>query len=127
MTDERSDKLRVLLVEDAWVNQQAATRMLAKLGISPRLATNGREALDALDADHWDLVLMDCEMPVMDGYEATALIRESTGEARDVPIVAMTAHLGPEEERKCREVGMNDFLAKPLRLESLRRVIDGLV
>lgn len=116
-------RARILLVEDNPVNQLVAKGMLAKLGCQVQLATQGAEALELLEQDEFDLVLMDCNMPVMDGYEASRRIRQS-GRWPDLPIVALTANAMPEERERCRAAGMNDYLAKPFRREELLALID---
>ncbi|MFF7065448.1 response regulator [Pseudomonas sp. NPDC008258] len=116
-------RARILLVEDNPVNQLVAKGMLAKLGCQVQLATQGAEALELLQQDEFDLVLMDCNMPVMDGYEASRRIRQS-GRWPDLPIVALTANAMPEERERCRAAGMNDYLAKPFRREELLALVD---
>ncbi|MDM3884506.1 response regulator [Pseudomonas sp. BCRC 81390] len=116
-------RARILLVEDNPVNQLVAKGMLAKLGCQVHLATQGAEALEMLEQEPFDLVLMDCNMPVMDGYEASRRIRQS-GRWPDLPIVALTANAMPEERERCRAAGMNDYLAKPFRREELLALID---
>ncbi|WP_207879917.1 response regulator [Pseudomonas sp. 32_A] len=116
-------RARILLVEDNPVNQLVAKGMLAKLGCQVQLATQGAEALELLEQDEFDLVLMDCNMPVMDGYEASRRIRQS-GRWPDLPIVALTANAMPEERERCRTAGMNDYLAKPFRREELLALVD---
>ncbi|NQD73534.1 response regulator [Pseudomonas sp. CM27] len=116
-------RARILLVEDNPVNQLVAKGMLAKLGCQVQLATQGAEALELLEQDAFDLVLMDCNMPVMDGYEASRRIRHS-GRWPDLPIVALTANAMPEERERCRAAGMNDYLAKPFRREELLALVD---
>ena len=113
---------RVLLVEDNFINQRLAAAMLARFGIEAVLAVNGMEALEQFDRQGADLVLMDCQMPVMDGYQATAALRRRT-EGRDthLPIVALTANAKREDEQKCLEAGMDDFLSKPFTQEQLRQ------
>ena len=85
--------------------------------------SNGKEAVDVVPAGDYDLVLMDCQMPIMDGYEATARIREIESEDRHTPIVAMTASVMPGDSERRREAGMDDFLAKPLIPEQLQDVL----
>ncbi|WP_455843127.1 response regulator [Lelliottia jeotgali] len=119
-TDGRA---RILLVEDNPVNQLVAKGMLAKLGCVVQVATQGVEALERLEQEDFDLVLMDCNMPVMDGYEASRRIRQS-GRWPELPIVALTANAMPEERERCRAAGMNDYLAKPFRREELLALID---
>ncbi|AJQ48473.1 histidine kinase [Pseudomonas putida S13.1.2] len=116
-------RARILLVEDNPVNQLVAKGMLAKLGCQVQLATQGAEALELLEQDNFDLVLMDCNMPVMDGYEASRRIRQS-GRWPDLPIVALTANAMPEERERCRAAGMNDYLAKPFRREELLALVE---
>jgi len=114
---------RVLLVEDNPVNQLVAKGMLGKLGCDVVVAAHGAEALDQLEHDEFDLVLMDCNMPVMDGYEASRQIRQS-GRWPNLPIVALTANAMSEERERCRAAGMSDYLAKPFRREELAALLD---
>ncbi|MCU0071617.1 response regulator [Pseudomonas koreensis] len=114
---------RVLLVEDNPVNQLVAKGMLAKLGCEVVVASHGAEALDQLEHAEFDLVLMDCNMPVMDGYEASRQIRQS-GRWPHLPIVALTANAMSEERERCRAAGMSDYLAKPFRREELAALLD---
>ncbi|BBV96025.1 hybrid sensor histidine kinase/response regulator [Pseudomonas monteilii] len=116
-------RARILLVEDNPVNQLVAQGMLAKLGCQVQLATQGAEALEMLEQGEFDLVLMDCNMPVMDGYEASRRIRQS-GRWPHLPIVALTANAMPEERERCRAAGMSDYLAKPFRREELLALVD---
>ena len=118
---------RVLLVEDNLVNQKLARIMLTHLGVSVTVAMHGQEAIDLLRGGEFDLILMDCQMPVMDGYEATAAIRareQSDGRAR-VPIIAMTANAMSGDRERCLLAGMDDHIAKPVQerqlAEALRR------
>jgi CheY-like chemotaxis protein len=118
--------LKILLAEDNPVNQKLAVRMLEKRGHKVSVAANGREALAALDAEAFDLVLMDVQMPGMDGIEATAAVRQrerSTG--KHLPIVAMTAHAMKGDDRRCLDAGMDGYLAKPIRSEELYALLDG--
>jgi two-component system, sensor histidine kinase and response regulator len=113
---------RVLLVEDNPVNQELALYMLEHLGCAPTVARHGREALVALEKDSFDAVLMDCEMPEMDGFEATASIRQretSSGGDRRTPIIALTAGAVDGDREKCLAAGMDDYLSKPFSLEQL--------
>lgn len=114
---------RVLLVEDNPVNQLVAKGMLGKLGCDVVVAAHGGEALDQLEFNDFDLVLMDCNMPVMDGYEASRQIRQS-GRWPQLPIVALTANAMSEERERCRAAGMSDYLAKPFRREELAALLD---
>ncbi len=117
--------LRILVAEDSPVNQKVALRLLERRGHKATVVENGREALAALDEDTFDLVLMDVQMPEMDGLETTSAIRmreEETG--AHVPIVAMTAGALAEDRERCLEAGMDAFLSKPVRSEELYRVIE---
>ncbi|WP_202368635.1 hybrid sensor histidine kinase/response regulator [Pseudomonas sp. MWU318] len=116
-------RAKVLLVEDNPVNQLVAKGMLGKLGCDVVVAAHGAEALDQLEHDEFDLVLMDCNMPVMDGYEASRQIRQS-GRWPHLPIVALTANAMSEERERCRAAGMSDYLAKPFRREELAALLD---
>ncbi|WP_300631074.1 response regulator [Pseudomonas sp.] len=118
-----SHRARILLVEDNPVNQLVAKGMLSKLGCEVVVAAHGGEALKCLEDQRFDLVLMDCNMPVMNGYEASRQIRQS-GRWPDLPIVALTANALSEERERCRAAGMNDYLAKPFRREELKGLLD---
>jgi signal transduction histidine kinase/DNA-binding response OmpR family regulator len=124
---ERSS-LKILLAEDNPVNQKLAVRMLEKRGHKITVAVNGQEALAALETDAFDLVLMDIQMPVMDGFEATAAIRESErGTGKHLPIVAMTAHAMKGDDHRCLDAGMDGYLAKPIRGEELYALLEGFL
>jgi signal transduction histidine kinase/ActR/RegA family two-component response regulator len=115
---------RVLLVEDNPVNQMVGLGMLGRLGCTVETASTGREAVARLAASHYDLVLMDCQMPDMDGFEATAAIRAREAEGgRHTPIVALTASAIEGDRDRCLAAGMDDYLAKPFRLADLRRLV----
>jgi PAS domain S-box-containing protein len=116
--------LRVLIAEDNPVNQQVLMRQAARLGLRATAVENGKEALDALAQDEYDAVLMDCQMPVMDGYQATRAIREREqgGDSR-IPIVAVTANAMREDYERCKESGMDEFVAKPVTLAALANAI----
>jgi CheY-like chemotaxis protein/HPt (histidine-containing phosphotransfer) domain-containing protein len=108
---------RILLVEDNVTNQQVVQGMLERLGLSADVVSNGRAAIEALDRHAYDLVLMDCQMPVMDGFEATRQIRRQ-GHS-DLPIIALTAHAMQGDREICLAAGMNDYLTKPLSTQAL--------
>ncbi len=114
---------RILLVEDNRTNQKVATFMLKKLGFNCRIAENGLEALAAMAVDAYDLVLMDCQMPELDGFETTRRIRGEPNINRQVPIVAMTANALKGDRERCLEAGMNDYLAKPVKSSELEQVL----
>jgi signal transduction histidine kinase/CheY-like chemotaxis protein len=115
---------RVLLVEDNPVNQSLALAMLGKLGLQVALAENGLEAVELMRQSDFNLVLMDCQMPVMDGYQATAAIRQlPAGRGEYLPIIALTANAMQGDRQKCLDEGMNDFLAKPFTLMQLRATL----
>ncbi|MEL7531812.1 MAG: response regulator [Bacteroidota bacterium] len=115
---------RILVAEDNMVNQKVAARMLDKLGLSYQLAANGQEALEAVLSMDFDVILMDVQMPVMDGYIATQEIRKIQDKLNSVPIiVAATANAMPEDEKRCLDAGMDDFIAKPIRLKSLQELL----
>jgi CheY-like chemotaxis protein/HPt (histidine-containing phosphotransfer) domain-containing protein/anti-sigma regulatory factor (Ser/Thr protein kinase) len=109
----------VLLVDDTPMNQMVSEAMLKSLGLVATLATNGKIALELVREQQFDLVLMDCQMPVMDGYEATAAIRELPGTAGRVPIVALTANAMQGDRLKCERAGMDGYLSKPFTLAQL--------
>ena len=116
---------KVLIVDDNRANQQVAVAMLEKLHCKTTVAENGQKALEAVSRDEFDLVLMDCNMPVMSGYDATEKIRELEGDkVGTLPIIAMTANNSEAEEEHCRDVGMSDFLSKPLSLNCLSEKLD---
>lgn len=117
--------VRVLLADDNLVNQKVATRLLQRLGIEVVCVGNGCEALDALRRGDFDVVLMDCQMPEMDGYEATRQLRQSRGEFRNalIPVIALTAHAMAADRDKCIAAGMNEYLSKPIDALRLQQVI----
>jgi len=117
--------LRILLVEDNAVNQLVALRLLEKYGHSVTLAVNGKKALAALEEQRYDLVLMDVQMPEMNGWEATRAIREKEKKTGDhMPIIAMTAHAMKGDEEKCLDAGMDSYLTKPILTQDLLIVLD---
>ncbi len=116
-------KISVLAVEDNRTNQKLCVAILAKLGCECDIAANGLEALDMLELRHYDIIMMDCQMPVMDGFEASRRIRDSGASYADTPIIALTANVLAEDQARCREAGMNDFVAKPFKKEEIADAI----
>ena len=116
--------LRILLVEDMVVNQQVATKMLGRLGYSADIASNGREGYETVKTIQYDVVLMDMQMPEMDGLEATRRIRAEADPAYQPHIIAMTANAMAGDREKCLEAGMNDYVSKPVRLEALSEALE---
>jgi CheY-like chemotaxis protein len=106
--------LTALLVEDNPVNQLVARRLLEKMGLEVEVAEHGGEALEKLEGKAYAVVFMDCQMPVMDGFEATARIRARETDRRRELIIAMTANIHSEDRRRCLEAGMDDFIPKPI-------------
>jgi CheY-like chemotaxis protein len=121
---EPNSSLRVLLAEDNPVNQRLASRLLEKRGHSVVVAENGLEALAALEKECFDLVFMDVQMPVMDGFEATVAVRRKEGVSGiHLPIVALTAHAMKGDREKCLAVGMDAYLTKPIRPQELDEIL----
>jgi two-component system sensor histidine kinase/response regulator len=118
---------RVLLAEDNLVNQKVAMRMLEKLQCSVEVVADGLATIEAWRKGHFDLILMDCQMPGMDGYEATREIRKLEQGQRHITIVALTANAMKGDEQKCREAGMDDFLTKPIDRVKLEAFVDALM
>lgn len=119
----RKFSARILLAEDNITNQQVAVGIVKKLGYEIEVVENGREAVKAVASGNFDLVLMDCQMPEMDGLEATALIRKELAEGTNIPIIALTAHALNSYRDKCFAVGMNDYLSKPFNVKELQKIL----
>jgi CheY-like chemotaxis protein len=113
----------ILVAEDSPVNQIVAARALERCGCRAEVVGDGREALRALDARHYDAVLMDCQMPILDGYEAAAELRRREGAARHTPVIAMTAHAMDGDRERCLAAGMDDYISKPMRHGDLADVL----
>ncbi len=122
---KKSD-LSVLLVEDNIVNQKVATGLIENMGYKIDTVNNGKEAIEILVKKKYDLILMDIQMPIMDGYKATAYIRSKKSDKIDyrIPIIAMTAHAQKKDHEKCLNAGMNDFITKPIELNILSNTLN---
>ncbi|MDH1656274.1 response regulator, partial [Pseudomonas mosselii] len=116
---------RILVAEDNSISTKVIRGMLGKLNLEPDTASNGEEALQAMKARHYDLVLMDCEMPVLDGFSATEQLRawETANQRPRTPVVALTAHILNEHKERARLAGMDGHMAKPVELSQLRELI----
>ncbi len=123
---EQGGKKRILVVEDNPINQKVAVNLCKKFGYFVKTASNGEQALAALEKEEFDLVLMDCQLPIMDGFEATEAIRSrgSNVSNRNIPIVAMTAYAMKGDREKCLESGMDDYIAKPIEGTILNATIE---
>lgn len=116
---------RILVADDNEINQVVACKFLQKLGFEVEIARNGREALEAASRTPYDAILMDCEMPEMDGYDATRAIRQrEMDQDRHIPVIALTGHAPADDERVCLEAGMDGVLTKPVTLPALRGILD---
>jgi len=119
----REKRIRVLLAEDNVVNQKVAVKLLEKMGCTVEVAVNGKEAVRAWEGGHFDVILMDCQMPEMDGYEATRQIRKRESKSHRTPIIALTAHAMKGADEDCRAAGMDEYITKPIDTELLRTCI----
>ena len=125
ISQEGDRRMRILVAEDNPVNQKVALAVLQKLGYRAHAVGNGHEVLDALREMPFDLILMDCQMPVMDGFETTAIIRKSeTMEFKNIPIIAMTANALKGDRERCLEAGMDDYVSKPVKEQVLSSMIE---
>ncbi len=127
ISESHKQHIRILLVEDNVINQKVALRILdKKLGYHADVVANGKEAVESLERFNYDLVLMDCQMPVMDGYEATGVIRNLNSDVRNhnIPIIAMTANAIEGDREKCLDAGMDDYISKPIDVVKLSGAID---
>ncbi len=117
--EEAPAEALVLLVEDNAVNQKVLTAVLSRIGCAVHVAANGEQALEYLNRENYDAVLMDCQMPVMDGYEATAELRRREGDGPRTPVIALTASAMAEDRDRCLAAGMDDYLSKPVSMQNL--------
>ena len=115
--------VRVLIAEDNELNKKLSLRLLGKLGIEAEAVSDGRQAVEAVSKKAYDMILMDCQMPEMDGFEATAIIRERERNRRHTPICALTANAMDGDRERCLAAGMDDYLCKPIGLDQLRNVV----
>jgi PAS domain S-box-containing protein len=124
-SEDDKRKIRILLVEDNPINQKVAQAMLKKMGLRADVVANGQEAINALQTIPYNLVLMDCQMPIMDGFEATRCIRQQESMASNprIPIIAMTAATMQGDQEKCIQAGMSDFIAKPVQKIELEKTL----
>jgi two-component system sensor histidine kinase/response regulator len=121
------EKRRILVAEDNVVNQKVVVRTLEKLGYRADVVKDGQEAVSAWESGLYDLILMDCEMPVLDGYQATRQIRSREKGGLHIPIIALTAHAIKGAELECRAAGMDDFVTKPMDRTQLAACLDRLL
>lgn len=124
--DQQLQQTRVLIVDDSPLNLRTVSCLLERLGCRTAVAESGEQALELLRSDDFDLVLMDCLMPGMDGYQTTGLIRAPDSRTRnpEVPVVALTARVDLACRERCREAGMNDFVEKPVNRPRLEAVLE---
>jgi CheY-like chemotaxis protein len=124
--ETETGKIRILLVEDNMINRKVATKLIEKSGYTVDCALNGVEALKRIKKtdEPYDLILMDCQMPVMDGYEATREIRRMEGDQRRTPIIAITANAMKGDRQRCLAAGMDDYISKPINSEVLHAMLN---
>lgn len=118
-----SEKPKILVAEDDFANQRVASLFLKKLGYEVDIAENGKVAFELAQSNPYGLVLMDCQMPVMDGFEATRAIRDTKGPNQKIPIIALTANVVCGVNGDCIQAGMNDILNKPVQLEQMESML----
>ncbi len=116
---------KILIAEDDFANQKVASLYLRKIGCKTTVAENGSEAVQMMLDDDFDLILMDCRMPVMDGLQAARLIRQNGDNS--TPIIAMTANIDSQDKQSCFDAGMDEFISKPVNLEQLQNTMKLLI
>jgi CheY-like chemotaxis protein len=124
--EARRERFRILVAEDNPINQMVAEGILESLGFKATLVANGLEALHALEAERFDVVLMDCQMPVMSGFDATRAIRAESSRVHDrtIPVIALTANAMDEDRDQCAAAGMDDYLSKPFSPDALEAMLE---
>ncbi len=115
--------LRILVVDDSAVNRKILLLMLSRLGYKADIATNGKEAIQSLERQPYDIILMDLQMPILDGLRATKIIRENSGDGKHPYIIAVTAFATIYDREICINAGMNDYLTKPVNIKDLETAI----
>jgi len=124
---ERRNNYKILLAEDNVVNQKVVLRMLTELGFDVEAVCNGKDAVEKIQNNHFDAVLMDVQMPEMDGFAATRTIRNMEDLRKNIPVIAITAHALKGDKEKCLEAGMNDYITKPINAKQLSKVLDSWI
>lgn len=123
MEQSQEKPIRVLLVEDGAINKRVTLRLLERNNCTVTIATNGKQGAEEAKNHLFDLIIMDCQMPVMDGYESSRLIRANEKGDKHIPIVALTALGSADQKEKCLAAGMDDYLMKPIHEEDLRALL----
>lgn len=116
--------IKILVVEDDFANQQVAKLFLQKFGYEVEVASDGQVAIEKLAEAQFDLAFMDCQMPIMNGFDATKHIRENAGKNQDIPIVALTANLVAGTRESCLNAGMSDLMNKPINMQELQAMVE---
>ena len=124
--EEKAIQMHVLLAEDNVINQMVAKTLLMKSGCTVDVVENGQLAVDAWQKNDYDAIFMDCQMPVMDGYEATEIIREQEDPGQHIPVIALTANAMDGEEENCYAAGMDKYLTKPINIAHLVQTLQDL-
>ncbi len=124
VVEKTCSSAQILVVEDTPLNQKVLLHLLRNLGYQAEAVTNGQEAIDRLSQQHYDLVLMDCQMPVLDGYDATQKLRQLEGKQRHTVVIGVTAYAMMGDRQKCLQSGMDDYLSKPIKLQDLKELLD---